>query len=124
MGEFIGGYEIDAVWLGDGQWRLDQDFSYKRDNGEVITAKKGFVFDFASVPRIFWGIISPTGPLAPASVIHDWLYEHKEIEGRAIERPEADDIFLYAMIDSGVGWFKRNLAYSAVLFGGGHAWDT
>ena len=44
-----------------------------------LVIPKGFVFDFASVPRIFW---TPTG-ISPdrlrwtAPLIHDFLYEHK-----------------------------------------------
>lgn len=42
---------------------------------EIIIAPEGFITDFASVPRIFWPIISPIDTHANAAVIHDFMYQ-------------------------------------------------
>lgn len=52
---------------------LMEDFSYQRHNGQVWVAKKGLVFDGASIPRPLW--VFSTNPWAsdvlPAAIIHD-----------------------------------------------------
>jgi hypothetical protein len=40
---------------------------------DVITIPAGFSTDLASVPRIFWPVISPTGAWERACVLHDHL---------------------------------------------------
>lgn len=144
MGRFIG--QILVKYLEPRLWQLLQRFSYICANGAAITVPRGFVFDFASIPKLFWFALHPTGALAFASVIHDWLYANKWIRQggqrylrapsgkelcsrwnfapRPVSRDEADDIFLDAMKDSGVSWWKRNAAYIAVQVGGNHAWNT
>jgi hypothetical protein len=122
MGRFIG--EIEVKYFGQRSWGLTEPFGYETNDGEIITVPSGFEFDFASVPRLFWIAIHPTGDLARASVIHDYLYVSHQINGREIGRTEANDIFLDAMIDSGVSWWKRNAAYVGVFIGGDHAWRT
>ena len=42
---------------------------------EIIVVPAGFITDFASVPRMFWPIISPIDTHANAAVIHDWMYQ-------------------------------------------------
>jgi hypothetical protein len=82
-----------------------------------ITVPLGFITDGASVPRIFWNILSPFGEYAPAAIIHDFLYS-KDSDGYEYERWECDQLFLMAMKDCGVGWIKRHAIYNAVRIGG------
>ena len=84
-------------------------------SGDVITVPKGYVTDFASVPRALWAIEPPLGDAGKAAVLHDWLYETGERS-----RAEADRIFLEAMQVLEVEWWKRRLIHRAVrMFGSG-----
>jgi len=101
---------------GDGRrWRLVLPFEYYRTGREHIRYKipKGFVTDFASVPRILWPILPPYGRYGKAAVLHDYLYR-----SGAAERKEADLIFKEAMEVLGVAKWKKELLYLGVrLFG-------
>jgi Protein of unknown function (DUF1353) len=39
-----------------------------------VDVEEGFETDLASIPRIFWGLISPDSPFSSAYVVHDKLY--------------------------------------------------
>jgi hypothetical protein len=57
----------------------DQNWRFKLDNGIEIVLPKGFKFDGASVPRIFWAILSPVGLLLIPGLIHDYGYRFNQI---------------------------------------------
>lgn len=101
--------------LDDGRnWKVVRSFKYTTKNGEVIIVPKGFITDFASIPRGLWNIYPPTGGYGHAAVIHDYLYRETDWE-----REKCDKIFLEAMESSGVNWINRHIIYRTVrLFGG------
>jgi hypothetical protein len=74
-----------------------------------LTIPKGFITDFASVPRFFWRIIPPWGRYSPAAVVHDYLYRNK-----ILQRKTADGIFYKLMILSGVPKAQAATMYWAV----------
>lgn len=84
---------------------------------ELHSIPQGFVFDFASIPRLFWNIISPTelGDVGPLK--HDWYYKNG-IGTRAA----ADKTFLQDMKEDKIPAWKRNAAYWAVRLFGGRNW--
>lgn len=92
------------------QWRLTgllAFYSAKLDN--LIFVRKGFVTDFASVPRVpvaYW-LFADVGQ--EAAVIHDFLYT----EGK-LPRKLADEIFLEALEACGVPAWRRWPMYLAV----------
>jgi len=95
-------------------WELLED--YYLDLPIIGQAKidKGFVFDFASIPRIFRLFFQPaTGKYRLPALVHDFLYREN-----LCTRIEADDIFLILMKDAGVNYFKRYSIYWAVRMGG------
>jgi hypothetical protein len=100
------------------EWELLKDITYVNDSIS-ITAKKGFVTDFASIPRIFWSLVgSPaTGKYQKSSIIHDILYVTE-----SLSRKECDNLFLEMLEAQGVSWWKRNIMYSAVRIGGCFVW--
>ena len=87
----------------------------------------GLLTDLSSVPR--WGrwLLGKVGAHLEASIVHDWLYGawQDEVAWQGENRPPrwmrrfADDVFLAAMNEAGVGWLKRTIAYAAVR-GFGH----
>ena len=87
--------------------------------GYSVTVKKGFDFDGASIPKLFWSIIgSPlNGNYVVASLIHDGLYA-----GEILDRKVCDDIFLDLMKQYKVSYVRRYTMYWAVRLGGGKVW--
>jgi hypothetical protein len=77
----------------------------------------GFVFDFSSIPRALWWLVSPTelGDVGP--LCHDARYRMK-----SGTRKEADQLFLADMKADGIARWKRNAAYSAVRAFGWLSW--
>lgn len=100
-------------------YRVVSDFRAPAVRGWLYMVLAGFVYDGASVPRIFWRLIgSPfTGLYAPAALVHDVLYG-----AQVTTRKEADGVFLALMKVYGVGFVKRQLIYRALRIGGWASW--
>lgn len=110
-------------------WTLLEEFEYYRtDNPESkLIVPKGFVTDFASIPRIFRNILPVTGtkknPYGKSAVLHDFLYDRTCVY--CYSRKEADDIFLESMKAVGVSKFVSYLLYYSVRwFGKKHYSNT
>lgn len=95
------------------KWRLLQDTTICLEDGRCFRIPRGFITDFASVPRVLWWLFPPMGRYGKAALVHDYLYYTKDVS-----RVEADRIFLHAMLMMGVARWKAHLMYIAVrLFG-------
>ena len=110
--------------LPDGRnWELVRKFTYHigaKYSRHIISVPKGFITDFASVPRFFW-FLPDWATYSKAPVLHDWLYQQK-----ITTRKEADDLFFESMM---VDWrnhksryFVANMEYWAVRLFGWLAW--
>lgn len=74
----------------------------------------GFRTDFASIPRPFWRLYSPSGPWRAAAVVHDYLYT----VGANCPRFLADAMFRHLMEVSGCCvWQRLPIYYAVRLFG-------
>ena len=111
-------------WALASRWELLAALVYLAADGTKYTVPKGFITDGASVPWLFWAVISPTGALFAAAVLHDWLYseEAKLLYGIKVERSQADALFREAAESDGAGSFKRNAAWAGVRVGGWAYW--
>lgn len=91
--------------VGDGKtWKLLENFIYKD-----VKIPAGFLFDFASIPRLVWGVLPPaTGKYKTPALIHDWLCATNK------DWWESLGIFNQAMADYGVPTWKRYIIYVAV----------
>jgi hypothetical protein len=85
---------------------------------EPVEVPKGFVTDFASIPRVFWSLLRPDGEYTYAAIIHDYLYWEQK-RSRAV----ADQIFKFAMHDFDVSSQVIGIIYAAVRVAGGHSWN-
>jgi len=85
-----------------------------------IVIPKGYLTDFASVPRIFWPIFPPTGPYSRAAIVHDWFYDNPT----SCTRFFADSIFRELMTHLHVPAWKKVIMYYAVRVGGYFLWST
>lgn len=85
-----------------------------------IVIFKGFITDWASIPRILWAILAPfDGPILVPSLVHDYLYESHEVS-----RKEADDIFYNLLREAGVNVVTAFLMWSGVRSGGYFAYQS
>ena len=112
--------------LPDGiRWEVLEPFEYYTNTygiakGDIIRVPKGFITDFASIPRLFWSIIGgPTGKYTKSAVIHDYGYHSQRFT-----RLRTDQMFLEGMKVLGVGWLKRYLMYNAVRLAGWRPWNN
>ena len=118
----IGPWPLVVEFIDGKEWRVFRDISYRTDAGEISTVREGFVFDFASIPRLLWVRFPPAGDgknlYGLAAAWHDWLYIHRKIGGRAITRKEADDLFLEIMLYLGVRpWIAHTMHRAVRAFG-------
>ena len=105
-------------YLDGRRWQLLEPFGYRVDGArDSIRVPKGFVTDFASIPRWLWWLYPPTGRWGRAAVLHDWLYCKATRPRKA-----CDDVFLEAMRVLGVPWHRRYLMFLAVRLFGGRAY--
>jgi len=104
----------------DGEfWVLGNDLIFTiRDTGEKIIVPRGFVTDFASVPRIFWTFFPKHGEYTRAAIVHDFLYWEQKCS-----REQADELFDIVMADSEVDSTTRFSIYTAVRVWGDDAWE-
>lgn len=129
MNNFMG--DLVARQLPDPRfWEIYESFTYRvgDPNGKAfVKIPRGFVTDFASVPRGLWNLFPPaSGRYSKGAVVHDLLYKRGWIEvdqhRRFITRADADQIFREAMEVAGCNWFTRHAIYAAVRLGGGATW--
>ena len=59
------------------KYKLLQELYIQLSNGDIIHIPEGFVWDLASVPRPLWGLLPPDSDAELASLVHDFLYIHK-----------------------------------------------
>lgn len=105
--------------LDDGKnYELIEDLSYYREKNknDIITIPKGFTFDGATVPRIFWSIIPPLGRYTRAACLHDYLIDVKWRKEKLITRKECDYIFLESMRAIKVNFILSYTMFYAVRF--------
>lgn len=103
---------------------LVEEYSINTCFGLVIIPK-GFKTDLASIPKIFWSIISPLEAHFPAAVLHDYFYRvplARKIGGIILSREQVDNVFLEEMFDLKISWCKRKVMYYVVRFGGNSSW--
>ena len=79
-----------------------------------ILVPRGFVFDGASAPRMFWIVIPPFKRTKKAAVIHDWLCSNaKDKEDRLL----ADKLFFKMLGEAGLSKVRCKMGYYGVRVG-------
>lgn len=124
MPKFITDLDIRDI---DGtQWKVLAPLIYETESdvfgqggATQLCVPAGFITDFASIPRIFWRILPPSGKYNKAAVVHDYLYSTQ-----IVHRDIADLIFYEAMGALGVPQWKRWTMYQAVRSCGWVPWNN
>lgn len=93
-----------------------KNYKHTLSNNNTIIIPKGYITDFASIPRIFWVIFPPHFySYRKASIIHDYLYTEKEL---TITRKEADKEFKLLLKQNQAWFITQFIFYTYVrLFG-------
>jgi len=117
------------------QWEVMEDWVYQIPDGPRIVIPAPFVFDGASIPRILWAILSPTGLLLIPGLVHDFAYRYDYLWAR-----DAKGVFY--KYDTGAGQAKWDklfyligdeingmsmldaMAWGALALGGRFAWKS
>ena len=116
------------------RWKLIEDWEHHLPDQTRMVIPKGFKFDGASMPRIFWGILAPTGLLLIPGLVHDFAYRYDYLlrrpgNGGPLEKYEVgagrrywDDLFRDVAVS--VNGFKiiNRVAWLALRVGGKSAW--
>jgi len=102
--------QMDYTLLGS--YVLSADFTVTL-GGRSWTVPAGYRTDLATVPRIFWWAIPPTGAYEIAAVLHDWMITDGIAAGLVNSR-EADAVFRELMRLAGVGVVTRWCMWAAV----------
>lgn len=107
--------------LGGDFYRVAESFRYylgEKYAEQWVYIPAGMLTDLASIPRIVWNILPPTGKYGAAAIVHDRLCNTLQItvEGKlqSISRKRADEILGEAMEVLQVPWLKRVTISSAV----------
>lgn len=96
---------MDADWR---LWSLLEPLVWEADylgSGKVVRVPAGFITDGASVPRVLWALLPPTGSYMRAAALHDyllWRLKRGEPNSHVPTRREADRQFHLAMLAIGV----------------------
>lgn len=110
---------LDLQYLDGRSWKLLSCFTFGSITlARVIELPIGFETDFASIPRVLWNLLPPTGQYGKAAVIHDYLYRTPFYATRL----QADQVLFEAMTELGVSWWTRQIIYRGVRLGGRRAW--
>ena len=115
MSQFTTNFKGELI--GKNFWKNLERFEYHvghLGSEEIISVPEDFETDFASVPRIFWAVISPVDKHAKAAVIHDYCYYYA--------RKRCDEIFKEALEVLEVSPWKVWCMYQSVRVGGYYAW--
>lgn len=111
---------MTGFWIDDKNFQLTEDLIYdSKVLNMTVVVPKGFITDFASVPRVPIAYTLFGGKAHHEAVIHDYLYRTKP---HICSRPQADRVFLEAMKTRQKGLFLRVSMYLGVRIGGSSSW--
>ena len=106
--------------IDDKTWALEANLEYNSALlDDLLIAPKGFITDFASIPRVPIAYTLFGNRAHRESVIHDYLYQ-THLATKAM----ADKVFLEAMEARGKSFWVRWVMYLGVRVGGGSAYKT
>ena len=111
---------VRLEFINEGVFRLTAPFEYHSKKYGIIKVPVEFISDGASMPQFAYSLIGGrwTGKYVSPSIIHDWLYF-----AQLYTRRKTDKIFLIAMKDAHVSFWKRRLMWTAVRVGGWISWN-
>lgn len=134
MGEFVSFTAKPVIYyddeaselLGGDFYRVAESFRYylgEKYAEQWVYIPAGMLTDLASIPRLVWNLLPPSGKYGAAAIVHDRLCNTLQITqaGKliSIDRARADGILAEAMRILDVPLLKRVTISSAVVL---HRW--
>jgi len=114
------------------KWLIEEDYLIDVPWFDItICIPKGFIFDGASVPRIFWPLMSPTGIMFIAGLYHDFGYRYNcwlDINYTPIF-VDRGKVFFDGQIEKMGTWINDsiitpNVCWAGLVIGGWMTWYT
>ena len=128
-------YKAVWVWMTEPRrWELLEDYVCYIPSFGWIMIPKGFIFDGASIPRMFWAFLSPVGLLFIPGLFHDYGYKYNRLYwsplnldysmSKRYSRKFWDDLFL--RIANHINGMKpiNRTAWAAVRAGAWNVWRS
>jgi len=84
---------------------------------DVLNIPPDTATDLASVPRIFWALLPPSGAYERSAVLHDWLCQRLAAGDSPINSRNTDGLFRRVMREAGVGLITRWVMWCGVRWG-------
>ena len=109
----------EQKWWRPTLWVLNDTYVITFLDGEQLVIPANFPFS-ASVPRIFWPLIGPTGTIFIAGLVHDWLYNFNPFKWT---RKLCDYVFWEIAERVKHRKYAHWVAHLGVRIGGKKAWD-
>ena len=103
-----------------GLWRLYEPLLYISSVYGSIAVPRGFITDFASVPRFLFTYLLVGNTAHAAAIVHDFLY--RKDCSKDLTKDQADAVFYEAMEATKIPQWRRKLIYAGVRVGGSSAY--
>lgn len=84
---------------------------------QTFVVPRGFVSDFATVPKFLWWMFGPTGKYTAAAILHDWLCTMLWTLHPPASARDTDGIFRRRCKELGVDFMSRWLLWTGVRWG-------
>lgn len=118
MSAFLTSLRVEQI--SDEEWLLLRALVYQSDRlDRTLIVPRGFVTDFASVPRLPFVFWLAGGKATKAAVVHDYLYRKS-----GVTRADADAVFAEAMKVTGQAAWRRGLMWMGLRLGGWTAYKN
>ena len=108
-------HQPSIVQIGDRLYLLVEDWTFTWNYTEVvescINVPAGFVYDGASIPRMFWRIfgVTPDGVHRAAAIVHDWIYTFDgDVPSGSITRSVLQPDCTYKKLDTIDKWTQKD----------------
>lgn len=111
--------ELSVKEKSDGVWELQDNLVYNSKILGLVTVPKGFVTDFASVPRVPIAYMFYGDRAHREAVVHDFLYQN-----HVCSKHTADRVFMEAMKARKKSFLIRWPMYLGVVLGGQSSYNS
>ena len=115
---------LEVEYLDGRNWKVTAEFDFASEVLErIVRVQPGFVTDFASIPKLLWNILPPTGAYGKAAVIHDDLYQNPGMVTPWVTRLQADQTLFEGMVALQTSFVVYWVIYLGVRLVGWVAWN-
>lgn len=84
---------------------------------QTFTVPRGFVSDFATIPKFLWWLLGPTGKYTAAAILHDYFCKLLWMRNSPVTGRDADGLFRRTCRELGVDPLSRYLLWTGVRWG-------